>query len=205
MLKEEYLNHGEFMNSIRTSYPQCSHLLVVDFEATCGPGIPKGGIEIIEVGALLCSFELNTFETTELPTYHRLVKPQLHPKITPFCTRLTGIRQKDVRKAPLFVDMIVEWKDFLLQHNCRPQDVLFGSWSKFDAKQIRLECSRNQCDLPFAAYIDLQNMFKQTQQHKSVQSVKKALISVELEFDGQEHSALSDARNTTRLVMHSNW
>ena len=41
------------MDGIQTQFPTCTHIMVVDFEATCGPGVSKTDAEIIEVGAVL--------------------------------------------------------------------------------------------------------------------------------------------------------
>ena len=37
------------MASIQSRFPNCTHIMVVDFEATCGPGVSKTDAEIIEV------------------------------------------------------------------------------------------------------------------------------------------------------------
>lgn len=193
------------MNSIRLDHPQCTHLLVVDFEATCGPGISKGSVEIIEVGAVLCPFEIDSLNVDTLPTFHSMIKPQLHPKITPFCTRLTGIRQQDVEQAPFFKECMHTWIAFLENHGCNPSALLFGSWSKFDWQQLNKEFERNKMDFPFEHCIDLQQRFKKHNEHRTVLSVKKALEALELEFEGVEHSALSDTKNTARLVPFAGW
>jgi len=193
------------MDSIRSRFPNCTHLMVVDFEATCGPSVSKGNVEIIEVGALLCPVEMDTFDVNDLPTFHSMVKPQRIKKISSFCTKLTGIRQQDVQDAPVFLDMLVEWKAFMSTHNCSAENTIFGSWSNFDPKQLRVECLRYQSDFSFGTNIDLQKEFKKAQKHTQVYSVKKALETLQLEFDGFEHTALGDAKNTARLVLHANW
>lgn len=193
------------MNSIRQDHQQCTHLLVVDFEATCGPGVSKGGVEIIEVGAVLCSFEMDSLNVDTLPIFHSMIKPQVHPKITPFCTRLTGIRQQDVEQAPSFKQCMKNWLGFFDNHGCNPNTLLFGSWSKFDWQQLNKEFARNEISFPFGHCIDLQQRFKKYNSHRTILSVKKALETLELEFDGVEHSALSDAKNTARLLPFAGW
>lgn len=94
-----------------------ARLLVLDFEATCDskrgtirPQVKnkichnivlfyctkrfdictlKSYQEIIEFPVL--NVETNSFEI--VGTFHRYVKPEIHPTLTPFCTSLTGIIQ----------------------------------------------------------------------------------------------------------------
>lgn len=70
---------------------QLTYLLVLDFEATCGGdiGTSKGNQEIIEWPTLLYNLKTGQLEDT----FHEYVKPVLRPKLTDFCTELTGIEQ----------------------------------------------------------------------------------------------------------------
>ena len=188
------------MNTMLTQFPDCTHIMVVDFEATCGPGVSKTDAEIIEVGAVLVSLPTTNPSVVELPTFHRYIRPTIVTTLTPFCKNLTGITQKQVEEGLLFKEMIEEWKIFLSDHQCTPATVLFGSWTDFDIKQLRLELSRQNVDFEFPHWIDLQKAYKITQQKSTIQSVSKALAEQELEFIGQAHSALHDAINTVRLV-----
>ena len=67
------------------------YLLVLDFEATCGPHgrIPKPQ-EIIEFPCALLNVKRG-FEIEEI--FHEYVRPIHNPKLTTFCTELTGITQ----------------------------------------------------------------------------------------------------------------
>ena len=179
--------------------------MVVDFEATCGPGVSKNQAEIIEVGAVLYSFYSLDVNVEEAPTFHRYIKPQIVPQITRFCTKLTGITQEMVNEAPEFETMIQKWEQFLKANDCSSETVVFGCWTDFDIKQLRRELDRNEVSFGFPNWIDLQRAYKNHQQKKSIQSVKKAIEEQGLEFIGQAHSALHDAQNTARLVEFCNW
>ena len=187
------------MASIQSRFPNCTHIMVVDFEATCGPGVSKTDAEIIEVGAVLVSFTTEA-SLLELPTFHRYVRPTIVATLTPFCKNLTGITQEQVDNGLLFEDMIDEWKVFLSEHHCTSNTVVFGCWTDFDIKQLRLELTRQNIDFEFPYWIDLQKAYKNSQQKNTIQSVSKALAEQELEFIGQAHSALHDALNTVRLI-----
>ena len=188
------------MDGIQTQFPTCTHIMVVDFEATCGPGVSKTDAEIIEVGAVLVSLTTTETSLLELPTFHRYIRPTIVTTLTHFCKNLTGITQKQVDNGLLFEEMIDEWKVFLSDHHCTSNTVVFGCWTDFDIKQLRLELTRQNIDFEFPHWIDLQKAYKNSQQKNTIQSVSKALAEQELEFIGQAHSALHDAQNTVRLV-----
>jgi len=79
-------------------------LLVVDLEATCSDdgSVPKHEMEIIEIGAVL----VESAGLRPVAEFQSFVRPGLHPRLTPFCTELTTIRQSDVDDAPLFPEVL---------------------------------------------------------------------------------------------------
>ena len=62
--------------------------LVIDLEATCDEGnaIPREETEIIEIGAVL----VNGSSLAPVAEHQTFIRPLRHPKLTPFCTELTG-------------------------------------------------------------------------------------------------------------------
>ena len=193
------------MDSIQNRFPTCTHIMVVDFEATCGPGVSKTEAEIIEVGAVLVPLTTTEVSLLELPTFHRYIRPAIVPVLTPFCKKLTGISQKQVDAGILFEQMLEEWITFLSDHHCTTSTVLFGSWTDFDIKQLRREIERSTSQYTFPHAIDLQKSYKVTQKNTSIQSVSKALANHDMEFVGRKHSALHDSQNTTRLLPFCGW
>lgn len=103
------------------------YLAVLDFEATCDdmkPGVPRfEPQEIIELPVML----LNT-RTLEIDaTFHVYCKPQVHPRLTAFCTELTGITQTMVDAGVPFVEAIKSLQDWmheqgLLDDNYQPYE-----------------------------------------------------------------------------------
>lgn len=193
------------MNTIRARFPTCTHIMVVDFEATCGPGVSKTDAEIIEVGAILCSFQDTVLNIDEAPIFHQYIQPQIVPTLTRFCSKLTGITQGQVDNGVSFDDMIQHWLTFLSKHDCTPSEVLFASWTDFDIKQLRREVARSTNSIEFPQSIDLQKEYKVAQKHSSIKGVSKALAEQNLEFIGREHSAINDAYNTARLLPFSGY
>ena len=144
-------------------------------------------------------------DATEAPTFHRYIQPQIVPKLTRFCTRLTGITQEQVDNGVPFEDMLLQWDEFLAKHDCTPDKVLFACWTDFDIKQLRREVARSTSNLEFPHSIDLQKAYKTNQKNSAIKSVAKALAEQNMEFIGRKHSALHDAQNTALLIPFCGW
>jgi inhibitor of KinA sporulation pathway (predicted exonuclease) len=85
-----------------------SHILVCDFEATCASGSVHYPHEIIEFPVVV----LDTATLRIVAEFHRYVRPVRNPKLTEFCTELTGITQKMVDQAdtlPVVVEQFQQW------------------------------------------------------------------------------------------------
>ena len=72
-------------------------LLVVDLEATCWQDKVEGtdrrqsvqDMEVIEFGCVICNKNGDVLDAKSC-----FVRPQLHPKLSEFCTELTSIQQR---------------------------------------------------------------------------------------------------------------
>ena len=66
--------------------------IIFDLEATCwDKGTPGMTQEIIEIGAL----RLNELGQ-KVGSFHSMVRPMVHPVLSPYCRRLTHIDQEDI-------------------------------------------------------------------------------------------------------------
>ena len=114
-----------------------AHLLALDVEATCDDGLtlPRQEMETIEIGAIIVSAECEVVD--EFQTF---IKPIRHARLTPFCTRLTGIRQVDVDGAPYFYGAMEAFKAWFSKY---PGLILWGSWGGYDKRQLEQDCAFN--------------------------------------------------------------
>ena len=180
----------------RSALQQADHILIIDFEATCGRGITPGSTEIIEMGAVLLSWP----DLEEVSMFQRYVRPTINPRLTNFCSRFTGIDQHEVDSADPFPIVLSE----LIEDILCEKHVVFMDWSGFDWRQLKVECERNNLENPFVlGKWDLQALFKKNQRLKHSPSVTKALSIMGMEFIGRQHSGFDDARNTARLTPHA--
>lgn len=95
-----------------------SHILVCDFEATCESGSVDYPHEIIEFPVVV----LDTASLQVVAEFHSYVRPVMNPKLTRFCTELTGITQQMVDAAPtlpVVVERFGVWLREVLYPLCR--------------------------------------------------------------------------------------
>src|SRR5262245_5373568 len=130
------------------------YYLIVDVEATCSNDgtVPRHEMEIIEIGAVMQSSR--TFEIGS--EFQIFVRPVQHPRLTAFCTELTGIRQHQVADAPLFplaLEAMTTWMDAY-------EDALFCSWGDYDRNQFTQDCDYHRLGYPFySGHLNLKTEF----------------------------------------------
>ena len=172
-----------------------AYYLIIDFEATCADdgSIRQEEMEIIEIGAVLQNSDTLEIES-EFQTF---VRPQRHPVLTPFCTKLTSIQQQDLEDAPEFPDALDQMKQWLEPYD----DYLFCSWGSFDRNQLKLDCAYHQCE-PFLAldHMNLKVAFSRVLSTRRRFGLSNAVTRMGLEFEGDHHRGIDDARNIARVV-----
>jgi inhibitor of KinA sporulation pathway (predicted exonuclease) len=173
------------------------HLVALDVEATCSEGgaMPRREMETIEIGAVVVDSEgvlVDEFQT--------FVRPIRHPRLTPFCIRLTSIRQVDVDGAPSFYEAMEAFKAWFAKY---PGLVLWGSWGDYDKKQLEQDCSVNGLSssvyLP-GRHVNLKEACKEALGLGTKPGLHQAIQIVGLDFSGTHHRGIDDARNIARLL-----
>ena len=152
---------------------------------------------MIEVGAVWA-----TPDGRILAEFQTLVRPVLHPRLTPFCRQLTGITQADVDGAPLFPEVAARLASFAQLHQA--EGARWGSWGQYDAKQLARDSARHGIANPLASFehINLKRQFAKTRKIKEV-GMARALQMIGLPLDGSHHRGLDDARNIAKLLPFS--
>ena len=173
--------------------------LIVDLEATCcdRQSIPRREMEIIEIGAVAVRFtpDLQSFKT--LGSFQAFVRPVRHPKLTPFCTRLTTISQQDVDTARGFKAVADEMKSWVDSFEAP----IFCSWGDYDRRQLKQDClfHRYRYFMP-SGHVNIKNRFASAQGLERPEGMGRALRRAGLRLQGTHHRALDDVRNMVRLL-----
>lgn len=174
------------------------YYLVIDVEATCDEDhrIPREQTEIIEVGAVLCDGKTLQPQAQ----FQSFIKPLRHPRLTPFCTRLTSIKQSDVDGAPGFGAAMQKLAAFLNEHGATGQ-FTFCSWGDYDRQQFTRDERRHGTRAPLGPqHLNLKEAFRRRSGDDGKLGCGQALRRVGLRFDGTAHRGIDDARNIARLL-----
>ncbi|MBL8034566.1 MAG: exonuclease domain-containing protein [Leptospiraceae bacterium] len=172
------------------------HYVFLDLEATCAKdgGIARNERETIEIGAVALDAERRV-----LSEFQEYIRPVLHRNLTEFCTELTGITQATVDAAAFFPHVFMRFSKWIADF----EDVFLFSWGNYDRKQLVLDCRRHGIDYTLPkGFMDFKNLFFKKQKLLKRQGLELTLAALGLGFEGRPHSALSDAKNTARLMRY---
>lgn len=173
------------------------YYVVIDFECTCTEVRNALPFEIIEFPAVVMNSKTLEVEFE----FHRYVRPTEHPRLTPFCTDLTGIQQSDVDSADELHVVLDEFHEFLESNNIKDFTVCTdGPWDFEDF--LRPETRRKRIELPrwTKEWIDIRRKFQVSFGLRKWIGVSDMLKRFGLEFEGRPHSGIDDARNIARIV-----
>lgn len=171
-------------------------ILVIDLEATCADdgSVPPEVMEIIEIGAVWA-----TAEGAVLDRFQIFVRPLLRPRLTPFCTSLTGILQSDVDSAKLFAIAAKPLAQFA--QDGAQEGSVWMSWGAYDLKQIERDCARHAVQNPVRLpHQNAKQLFAKRQRLKKPTDLASACRLAKIGLEGSYHRALDDAINTARLL-----
>ncbi len=171
-------------------------ILVIDLEATCSDDDTIGpeSMETIEIGA--CWIDPNGVVLDRFQSY---VRPVQNPELTKFCTTLTGIKQEDVDRAPMFPEAAKALCQFAAKH--ATPGVVWTSWGAYDCKQLARDSARHSILEPIALpHQNAKRLFAKAQRIGKEVGMAKACDLARLQMEGTHHRALDDALNVARLL-----
>lgn len=171
------------------------NFIILDLEATCWQGNDMDRRqEVIELAA----YHVNGYG--ELGDHFAsFVKPIDHPRLSAYCTDLTGITQDAVDKARKFDVVILRFQDWLdtIDH---PQ--LLCTWGAKDLPMLLEECKRHDIDYDFfPPVINLKSQYARIHKLYKQVGLMKAIEHSGFEFEGAAHRAIHDAYNTSKLFI----
>ena len=147
--------------------------------------------EVIEFGAVKLGEDM-----TETDSFRALVKPALG-EIPPRYTQLTGITNDMVAEAPNFETVLGRFAAW-----CEDAETVYA-WSGSDLDQLRGEVKMKGMDFPLETlagkWADFQKIFTRAVGLKRELSLEQAVNIADINFEGHQHDALWDARNTAEL------
>jgi len=155
--------------------------------------------ETIEIGAVM--LDENLHEITSFKTY---VKPEYNDSIAPKIRKITGITDEMVQDAPTFQEAFRMFSEWCAGSG---EEFTIYTWSDSDYKQISKEMilkeyAMNEVESTMMSnpWSDFQKEFDTHIGFERQLSLKFALEMAGIDFEGKEHDALDDARNTAELL-----
>ncbi|KAI8809303.1 hypothetical protein BJ742DRAFT_708910 [Cladochytrium replicatum] len=180
------------------------YLLVLDFEATCDDLQRIQNQEIIELPIVV----IDTTSRAIVAQFHEYVRPIANPKLSKFCTELTGIDQQTVDAADTFPGVYQRMLKFLDTNGLRPpHNSLFVTCGDWDLKtMIVTQMKYSGIEVPdcFSQWSNLKFAMKEAMPGAlpNKLGMPDMLKAVGLPLVGRHHSGIDDSRNIASIVLH---
>ncbi len=183
-------------------------LFVLDFEATCDHPRQTSPMEVIELPCIRLRFSGPGGRLEEAARFHRYVRPVVHPRLTPFCTELTGITQEMVDGEDVFERVygdFLEWLSSETEGFRLPFSfVTCGDW---DLKtMLPGQCRLSGLEPPgegrphFRRWVNVKRSCHSATGHFP-RDMSALLSSVGAgDFVGRQHSGIDDCENIARAA-----
>ncbi|CAG5136634.1 unnamed protein product [Candidula unifasciata] len=177
-----------------------AYLVVIDFEATCSESNENFVHEIIEFPAVL----IDTQNQAVCNVFQRFCKPRVNPKLTEFCTSLTGITQSQVDKAKDFTEVFAEFEEWLSLHQLGTEHkfavLTDGPWDMARFLKTQVELSGISFPRWAKQWINLRKAYAAFYGCKRV-NLHKMLEDLGMKFQGRPHCGLDDAQNIAAVTV----
>ena len=174
------------------------YFVILDFEATCTEkGVPRPQ-EIIEFPSVI----VNSNTNQEISRFQRYIRPEYIPKLTDFCTELTGITQKKVDEGLSFREALKEYGKWLAENDLYGDNhiiITCGNWDLESMYPRQCKLSGIKIKNPFKRWVNIKDVYKRFYGVSRPGGMTKMLESLNLELEGRHHSGIDDCHNTARI------
>ena len=188
--------------------PLVDAYIVLDFEATCEKDTKLPAQEIIEFPMVV----VDPVTKSIVSEFQRYVRPVHCPKLTTFCTELTGITQEVVDRAQTFPTVAEEALSWLAAGNfgerAPARSFLFVTCGDWDLKTMLPHQLSHTKPLrhPFPAslfsqWVNLKTFFQQVNPKVRCTGMPGLLSHYGLQLAGRHHSGIDDCRNIAQVLI----
>lgn len=179
---------------------QIDYYVILDFEATCLENERIYPQEIIEFPSIIIDAKTNK----EISRFQRYIKPIIHPKLSRFCTDLTGITQETVDNGTTFQMAMNEYNAWLLGNGLKNGNFVIVTCGDWDLQSmLPNQCwesyIENYAD-HFKQWINIKKTFNWFT-GKRIGGLAKMMDFYKLPMEGRHHSGIDDCHNTGRLLL----
>jgi inhibitor of KinA sporulation pathway (predicted exonuclease) len=171
--------------------------VVIDFEATCDQPYNPDPQEIIEFPAVV----VDPGGPSDAAEFHSFVRPVVHPQLTPFCAKLTGIRQEQVSAAPPFPEVLAQFGAWLAATCGDALPVTCGDWDL--SSLLPRQCAQHRLAVPAWAdrWANVKRLFEwHFPSGPARAGLEEIALNLRVELAGRLHSGIDDSRNIARVL-----
>lgn len=166
--------------------------IILDLESTCWENDRTRQNEIIEIGAVKVSSDLQMVD--EFQTF---IKPMMHPRLSNFCTKLTSITQEHVDHAPSFLQALKSFQDWIGQ-----EEYWLCSWGFYDKSQLKKDCELHRTQTAWLKkHISIKHQHGKMIGIEKGVGMERALKMLNIPLDGTHHRGIDDARNIAKIFI----
>ena len=169
-------------------------LVIVDVESTCWEGQPPPGerSEIIEIGVCLLGLKDLAISNP------RSIIVKAKSKVSPFCEKLTTLRQQDVDGGISFHEACA-----MLQKEYRTYDRTWASYGDYDRNQFQRNCREASATYPFGdSHINIKRLAALLCGWGEEVGMPEALKRLNIKHEGTHHRGGDDARNIAAIAQN---
>ena len=170
--------------------------IVVDIEATCWEGAEgkKNVSEVIEIGAVKVNEQLEI-----VGEFDMFIRPEINPVLSPFCKKLTTIKQSDVDSAEIFTKVLPKFMDWITDNGTT--DFWLCSWGFYDRKMLNSMCQYHRKATAWLKWhISVKHQFGDIMDMKAC-GMPSAMYMLQLEQTGTHHRGIDDAKNIAKIFV----
>eukprot|EP00483_Globobulimina_turgida_P011109 UN11130 len=195
------------------------YLVVLDFEATTGKEIKRSQREVIEWAAMIIDTKTNKILQGKKHKFHYYIRPQIHPELTKYCQKLTGITQQFIDEYGTryeIRELTYKWNAWccgnnLLQtsyHNSTPKACIItcgdNDLNEIWKSQAKISEVDSIDDVGlFHSWINIQEIFKQNiTDYNGGCGLMSMLKHLNIDIEGRHHSGINDVENTCKNCLH---
>lgn len=182
------------------------YLCVLDFEATCweNKNVNLDKQEIIEFPSVLYELEFNTnSKLNYIGEFSKYVRPTLNPILSDFCTKFTGITQKQVDVADTIDKVYEEHHKWLITNTKANAEIYIMTCGAWDIKTMLPKEIKNKKLKHYSVYkryINIKDEFEYFYKKKS-NGMVGMLNNFGLKLDGRHHSGIDDTKNIAKILI----
>ena len=177
-----------------------THLIILDFEATCDEKDPPKPQEIIEFPSVLLS--LNSYQIVD--EFQAFVRPVHNPQLTDFCKTLTSIQQSDLDQAKIFSDVLLDHIKWLESHGLDETNSLIVTCGDWDmANMFPAQCLVSQVeDLSpvYTSWMNIKKPYCKVMETQKAAGMAGMLRQLGLKLIGHHHRGIDDCRNIAEIA-----